>query len=147
MSELISMMQNKYIYVPFLVWLAIQVYKVIYDSKKKKKFCWRRISGSGGMPSSHSAIVANLATLIGKYEGVDNAMFAMSVIFAFIVMYDACNVRQAAGKQAQVLNKIVENQKPGEEKLTSDKLVETLGHTVFQVLVGGLIGFLVGILA
>ena len=60
------------------------------------------------MPSSHSAIVTGLATLIGKYEGVDSPIFAVSLILALVVMYDACGVRRAAGKQAALLNKIIE---------------------------------------
>lgn len=98
------------------------------------------------MPSSHSAIVTGLATLIGKYEGVDTPIFAVSLILALVVMYDACGVRRAAGKQAAVLNKII--QTPG---LTSvqvrERLVEALGHTPVQVFVGALIGILVGLIA
>lgn len=98
------------------------------------------------MPSSHSAIVTGLATLIGKYEGVDTPIFAVSLILALVVMYDACGIRRAAGKQAAVLNRIIET--PG---LTSvqvrEKLVEALGHTPVQVFVGALIGFVVGIIA
>lgn len=97
------------------------------------------------MPSSHSAIVTGLATLIGKYEGIDTPIFAISLILALVVMYDACGVRRAAGKQAAVLNKII--QTPG---LTSvqvrERLVEALGHTPVQVFVGALIGILVGLI-
>ena len=98
------------------------------------------------MPSSHSAIVVSLATLVGKYEGVDTSIFAVSLIMAFVVMYDACGVRRAAGKQAALLNKIIET--PG---LTGgqvyEKLVEALGHTPVQVFVGALIGVVVGLIA
>ena len=91
------------------------------------------------MPSSHSAIVVSLATMIGKYQGVDTPIFALSLIMAFVVMYDACGVRRAAGKQAALLNKIIET--PG---LTG---VEVLGHTPVQVFVGALLGVIVGIIA
>ena len=64
--------------------------------------------GAGGMPSSHSAIVTCIATMIGKSEGFDTPIFALSLIFAMVVMYDAAGVRRAAGKQARLLNKIVE---------------------------------------
>ena len=95
------------------------------------------------MPSSHSAVVMALATLIGKTEGFDSTMFALSIIFAFVVMYDAAGVRRAAGKQAQLLNKLVET--PGLTGLqVSEKLVEVLGHTPLQVLVGAIIGIIVG---
>ena len=96
------------------------------------------------MPSSHSAIVAGLATLIGKYEGVGTPIFALAFIMAFIVMYDACGVRRAAGKQAALLNKLIET--PGLTGMqVSERLVEVLGHTPVQVFVGALIGVVVGL--
>lgn len=138
--------QNKYIYVPFILWFCIQSFKVIYDLVTTKKFNFKRILGAGGMPSSHSATVTVLATLIGKYEGVDTSLFALSLIMAFIVMYDACGVRRAAGKQAALLNKIVET--PGLTGVqVSERLVEVLGHTPVQVIVGALLGVVVGLIA
>ena len=96
------------------------------------------------MPSSHSAVVTSLATLIGRYEGLDTPIFAMSVVFAMIVMYDAAGVRRAAGKQASLLNKIV--QTPGLSGVqVQEKLVEVLGHTPLQVVVGAIIGIMVGL--
>lgn len=135
--------QNKYIYIPILLWFFIQLFKVIYDLVTTKKFNFKRIMGAGGMPSSHSAIVTSLATMIGKYEGVDTPIFALSLIMAFIVMYDACGVRRAAGKQAALLNKII--QTPGLTGVqVSERLVEVLGHTPVQVFVGALLGIVVG---
>lgn len=145
MNGFMEFIQNKYIYVPFLLWFFIQLFKLLYDLVKTKKFNFKRILGAGGMPSSHSAVVTSLATLIGKYEGVDSAIFALSFIVAFVVMYDACGVRRAAGKQAALLNKLVET--PGLTGVqVSEKLVEVLGHTPFQVLVGALIGLAVGLI-
>lgn len=136
---------NKYLVVPFLLWFAIQVFKVIQDLIKTRKLNFKRLMGAGGMPSSHSAIVTVLATLIGKYQGIDTPLFAVSVIFAFVVMYDAAGVRRAAGKQATLLNKLVET--PGLTGIqVSEKLVEVLGHTPFQVFVGALLGIIVGLL-
>lgn len=141
-----AFIQNKYIYVPFLLWFGIQLFKVIYDLVTTKKFNFKRIMGAGGMPSSHSAVVMGLATLIGKYEGVDSPIFALAFIVAFVVMYDACGVRRAAGKQAALLNKLVET--PGLTSVqVSERLVEVLGHTPVQVFVGALIGIIVGLVA
>ena len=146
MNNILGFIQNKYIYIPFFLWFAIQTFKVIYDLVKTKKFNFKRIMGAGGMPSSHSAIVTGLATLIGKYEGVDTPIFALALIVAFVVMYDACGVRRAAGKQAALLNKIVET--PGLSGVqVSERLVEVLGHTPTQVVVGALIGVIVGLIA
>ena len=137
--------EYKYIVVPFGVWFFIQLFKLLYDLVTTKKFNFKRILGAGGMPSSHSAVVTCLATLIGKSEGVDSIMFAMATIFAMVVMYDAAGVRRAAGKQAHLLNKIVET--PGLTGVeVQERLVEVLGHTPLQVIVGAAIGIIVGIL-
>ncbi|HOZ54683.1 MAG TPA: divergent PAP2 family protein [Clostridia bacterium] len=134
----------KYVLVPFTVWFGIQIFKVITDLVKTRKFNFKRIMGAGGMPSSHSAVVTSLAALIGKNQGYDTPIFGISIIFAFIVMYDAAGVRRAAGKQAKLLNKIVET--PGLTGVqVSEKLVEVLGHTPIQVLVGAIIGIIIGL--
>lgn len=95
------------------------------------------------MPSSHSAVVSSLAILIGKDYGFNSGVFALSLIMAFVVMYDAAGIRRAAGKQATILNRILET--PG---LTTgevqEKLIEALGHTPIQVFVGAIIGVIVG---
>ena len=146
MNNFLTFVQSKYIYVPFLLWFGIQLFKLLYDLVTTKKFNFRRIMGAGGMPSSHSAVVAGLATLVGKYEGVGRSIFAVAFITAFIVMYDACGVRRAAGKQAALLNKLVET--PGLTGVqVSEKLVEVLGHTPIQVMVGALIGVIAGLIA
>ena len=136
---------NKYIYVPMILWFGIQLFKLLYDLFTTKKFNFKRILGAGGMPSSHSAVVTSLATLIGKNFGVDSAIFALALIFAFVVMYDACGVRRAAGKQAKVLNEIVNT--PGLSSVeVQGKLQEALGHTPVQVFVGALIGVIAGLI-
>lgn len=138
--------QFKYLYVPFLLWFFIQLFKLIWDLVETKQFNFKRIIGAGGMPSSHSAIVTSVATLIGKYEGITTPTFALSVVFAAVVMYDAAGVRRAAGKQATLLNKIVNT--PGLTKLeVQEKLVEALGHTPKQVVVGAIIGIIAGLIA
>ena len=146
MEEINQILTNKYIYIPLLLWFFIQLFKVICDLITTKKFNFKRILGAGGMPSSHSAVVTSIATLIGKNEGFNTPIFALSLIFAFVVMYDAAGVRRAAGKQARLLNKIIET--PGlTTGQVSEKLVEVLGHTPIQVIVGAIIGIIVGILA
>ncbi len=95
------------------------------------------------MPSSHSAVAMCLAVLIGKAEGFASPIFALSLIFAFVVMYDAAGIRRAAGKQAHLLNKIINT--PGLSTIqVQEKLVEVLGHTPTQVFVGAIIGIIVG---
>lgn len=138
-----EILRNKFIIVPFVLWLCIQIFKTVTELVVNKKFNVKRLIGAGGMPSSHSAVVTSLAILIGKEYGFGSGIFALALIFAFVVMYDAAGVRRAAGKQARILNQILET--PG---LTSvqvqEKLVEVLGHTPVQVFVGATIGFIVG---
>ena len=138
--------EYRYIIVPFFVWFGIQLFKLLYDLVTTKKFNFKRIMQAGGMPSSHSAVVVALTTMIGKAEGITSALFGIAVIFSFVVMYDAAGVRRAAGKQAKLLNKIIET--PGLSGMqVSERLVEVLGHTPVQVFVGAFIGLLVGIIA
>ena len=145
MNNFDSFIKNKYILVPLLLWFSIQMFKVFYELITTKKFNFKRIMGAGGMPSSHSAVVVVIATMIGKNEGIESPIFALSLVLAFVVMYDAAGVRRAAGKQARLLNKIIET--PGLTSMeVSEKLVEVLGHTPVQVIVGALIGLIVGLI-
>ena len=137
--------EYKYLIVPMSVWLCIQIFKVIWDLVATHKFNFKRILGAGGMPSSHSAVVTSIATMIGKTQGINSPIFALAVMFAFVVMYDAAGVRRAAGKQAKLLNKLVET--PGLSNIqVQEKLVEVLGHTPMQVIVGAVIGIAVGLI-
>jgi len=137
--------QYKFLIMPFAVWFCIQLFKVIWDLVVTHKFNFKRILGAGGMPSSHSAVVTSLATMIGKTYGVDSPIFALALVFAFVVMYDAAGIRRAAGKQAKLLNKIIET--PGlSTGEVSERLVEVLGHSPKQVGVGALIGIIVGLI-
>ena len=137
--------EYRYLIIPFATWFFIQLFKLIYDLITTKKFNFKRILGAGGMPSSHSAVVVALCTMIGKAYGVNSAIFGLSIVFAFVVMYDAAGVRRAAGKQAKLLNKIV--QTPGLSNVeVTEKLQEVLGHTPTQVFVGAFIGLIVGLL-
>ena len=135
--------RNKCIYVPFLLWFLIQTFKVVSDLVVNKKLNVKRIIGAGGMPSSHSAVVCSLSMLVGREYGFDSGIFAIALVMSFIVMYDAAGVRRASGKQARILNKILET--PGMSTVeVQEKLIEALGHTPIQVFVGAVIGFFIG---
>lgn len=138
--------QYKYLIVPFSVWFFIQIFKFLWDLVTTHQLNFKRILGAGGMPSSHSAVVCALSTLIARAEGITSPVFAVTVVFAAVVMYDAAGVRRAAGKQAKLLNKIAST--PGLTGVqVTEKLQEVLGHTPTQVLVGAIIGVLVGLVA
>ena len=138
-----QLITNRFLYIPLLTWFGIQLFKVIWDLLTTKKFNFKRIMGAGGMPSSHTAVVVALSVLVGREEGFGSYDFAIAFVFACVVMYDAAGVRRAAGKQASLLNKIIET--PGLTGVeVQEKLVEVLGHTPLQVFVGAIIGIIVG---
>ena len=138
-----QIIHNKCIVVPIILWSVVQLSKFFTELIIYKRVDFKRLVGAGGMPSSHSAIVCCLASCIGRTYGFDSGVFALALIFAFVVMYDAAGVRRAAGKQASILNKILDT--PGMSTIeVQEKLIEALGHTPVQVFVGALIGFVVG---
>ncbi len=137
--------QYRYLIVPFVTWFCVQTFKVLWELATTKKFNFKRIIGAGGMPSSHTAIVVSITTMVGRSQGINSVIFAVSLIFSLVVMYDACGVRRQAGKQARILNDIVNT--PGLSTVqVREKLVEALGHTPLQVIIGAIVGFTAGML-
>ncbi|MFC1911895.1 divergent PAP2 family protein [Chloroflexota bacterium] len=130
--------------IPVCAWAAAQLIKVLLVLVRKKQLDLRYLVISGGMPSSHSAFVSALATAVALIEGLGSVTFGISAILALVVMYDAAGVRQSVGKQSVVLNRII-----GELRLRrpltelEHDLREFIGHTSFQVIVGGLLGIAV----
>lgn len=136
---------NKVLISAVIAWIIAQSIKVIWTVIKEKKFNAERIMGSGGMPSAHSASITAATFAIGEVLGYNSPLFGLASIMSFIVMYDAANVRMAAGKQAKVINRIIEEM--GKHKFSMYKeLRELLGHTYLEVAVGALIGALIGII-
>ncbi len=105
----------------------------------------RRFVETGGMPSAHSAAVAALSTAVGLQEGFSSAVFGVTLYFSLIVMYDAAGLRRAAGRQAEVLNRLIDRhfRHPQDD---TQRLMELLGHTPLEVLVGALLGVLSALL-
>ncbi|KAL6193153.1 PREDICTED: uncharacterized protein LOC101299153 [Fragaria vesca subsp. vesca] len=117
-----------------------QFIKLFTTWYKERRWDIKQLIGSGGMPSSHSATVTAIATAIGFQEGVGGSLFAIALVLACVVMYDATGVRLQAGRQAEVLNQIV-YELPSEHPLAESRpLRELLGHTPPQVIAGGILG-------
>ena len=124
-------------------WFVAQFLKCLIMIWHEKRFTITILWSSGGMPSSHSALVTSLATSIGYIYGIETPAFAVAVVLAFIVMYDASGVRRAVGEQAKILNKInAQNEELNFEKV----LKELIGHTPLQVFFGCTLGILIGFL-
>ncbi len=137
-----GMARNKVLISCLVAWFIAQSIKIVLSLYKDKKLDLTRFVGSGGMPSSHTAFVMSLATSVGKISGWDSPGFAISLVLAFIVMYDAAGVRRAAGNQAKILNIII-NDLAQHKPLGEEKLKELLGHTPKEVLAGALLGIIV----
>jgi len=135
-----ELLMNKPFNAALLSWFVAQSLKALLLTVKQKKFRFDLYSLPGGFPSSHSATVSGLAASIGLIYGFDSPFFAIAIILAFFMIYDAKVIRGAAGKQAQSLNRIIEMF--NEEGEDMDKLREVLGHSILEIAGGILIGIL-----
>ena len=129
-----------------LAWAIAQVLKFVITLISQGKLDWRHILSSGGMPSSHSAFVCACAAAMGYMYGWASPVFTISAVVAIVVMYDAFNVRWSTGEQAKALNQLLGSLEDLPPDLKGRRLKEALGHTPFQVLMGGLLGISVGLL-
>jgi uncharacterized protein len=127
---------NQILMVALLACITAQGLKLAIELIRNRKVNVKYLVTTGGMPSAHSALVGALATSVGLTRGWSSAEFAIACLFAVIVMYDAAGVRQAAGKQAKILNQLIDELFQEEHNLNEERLKELLGHTPFQVLVG-----------
>jgi acid phosphatase family membrane protein YuiD len=142
MHPLGEILDNRVLLVSLSASLSAQLLKLLLVYIQSHEFKPHVLFETGGMPSSHSALVAALATGIGRSQGWGTTQFAIASVFAFIVMYDAAGIRLAAGKQARVLNQLIVEVFEDDHALTVDPLKELLGHTPIQVLVGAILGVL-----
>ena len=134
---------NSILFTAFL-WFIAQLLKMIFVLMHDRKLDWTRMIGSGGMPSSHSAFVTSLAMSVGLKDGFYSTTFAIAVVFAMVVMYDAAGIRRAAGQQAQILNRLIEQWNNSETR--EKQLKELLGHTPVEVFAGAVLGVIIAIL-
>ena len=137
---------NRVFWAAVASWFVAQALKVVFTYIVERRWVLSRFFGLGGMPSSHSAVVCSVAVGTGMANGFYSSEFAIAFILACVVMTDAAGVRRAAGQQAAVLNKIVQDMIESGRGLTSESLKELLGHTPFEVIIGALLGVLIGIL-
>lgn len=146
MQDFSNILENHVLLVAILACLVAQAFKLLIDIVKNHKLNFSSLVTAGGMPSAHSALVSSLATGIGLTAGWASTEFAIACLFAVIVMYDAAGVRQAAGKQAKILNQIIDEVFQGKE-FNEEKLKELIGHTPFQVIVGLALGISISLLS
>ena len=139
--EIIS---NKALVIPAAAWVISQLLKVLVVLAREKRLDLGFLLRSGGMPSSHTALVCALATAIAMTQGFSSVTFAITAILAIVVMYDAAGVRQAVGRQSKILNRMVKEFRVGRPRGEVERdLREFIGHTPFQVFAGAIVGILI----
>ncbi|BAS63356.1 MULTISPECIES: divergent PAP2 family protein [Leptolyngbya] len=143
MQDFAGILDNEVLLLALVACLIAQATKLVIELIVNHKVNFRVLVETGGMPSSHSALVTALATGVGMVDGWSSTQFAIATIVAFVVMYDSQGVRQAAGKQAKILNQIMDEFFTGDHHFNEDRLKELLGHTPVQVIAGSLLGVVV----
>lgn len=147
MEFITELLHNRIFVSAALGWMVAQVLKTIIHMILTKQFVAERMVGSGGMPSSHSATVCALATATGMECGAGSPEFAITIMLAIIVMYDAMGVRRETGKQGRVLNEMLEIfTNMGKEISPEKRLKEFVGHTPLQVLMGAILGIIIAVI-
>jgi acid phosphatase family membrane protein YuiD len=138
-DTLVQIFQNRILLVTLASWVIAQAIKVIFYGFRQKKFDFRWFVGTGGMPSSHTAGASCLATGCGLIYGFDSVYFALAASFTIVVMFDAQGVRRASGRQARILNKIMDDIY-WQGRIQEGRLREFIGHTPLEVIGGMLLG-------
>jgi len=138
-------LSNRIFLTTLSAWLAAQITKIILGVIFEKRFNFKWLLGTGGMPSAHASAVTALAFSVGLTVGYNSPLFIATLIFAFITMFDAQGVRRAAGRQAVMLNRIVDDIYHKVE-IKQERLKELLGHTPVEVFVGALLGLVIALI-
>ena len=136
-----QILENDILVVAVLAWALAQLSKLLIYLLREGQLKARYLTAAGGMPSSHSALVTALATRVGMEYGVNSGLFAVAMIFAAVVLYDAAGVRRAVSHQARILNRMLE-EVIEYQHFSEKRLLELLGHTPFEVFVGLLLGLI-----
>lgn len=137
---------NQVINATIMAWFIAQVLKLFTHCFTYGKLDFKRVIGSGGMPSSHSAGVTAMSVMIFRMCGFSSPEFAISVVFSLVVMYDATGVRRATGEHATIINKMMDLYNDGESIFGDKYLKELVGHSPLQVFAGAFLGLVIGIL-
>lgn len=134
----------KLVLISIISGLLTQLIKFIIQAMRGE-FRWSSLQEYGGMPSAHTAFVASLSTVVGIHEGIESAAFAISVIFSLLIIRDAIGLRQFLGRHAMIINMLVKDLPDDIEAKYPSFLVERVGHTPLQAIVGGLIGLILAL--
>lgn len=143
-TSFLDIFKNECFWAPFIGWLIAQLAKMTTGYTRTHRVdAWYLVS-TGGMPSAHSAMAAGLATSVGMKSGFNSPVFCVAMAFALLTMFDAATVRRAAGTQARILNKMLDELFK-EHKFSERRLAELLGHTRLEVFMGMIVGILTAV--
>lgn len=134
-----QIVSNPVLQAAVLSWFLAQLIKLVIETYRNKKVDLRILMSAGGMPSSHASSITAAMLGVGLFEGFDTPVFGLAFIISMIVLYDAAGVRRQAGRQAEKINKMINELLKG-HPLSQEQLQEVLGHTPFQVFMGFLLG-------
>ena len=143
MHPVLSIFHNHVLYAALIGWFMAQALKIPIYYVVERKWDWSRFSGSGGMPSSHTAMVVASSIMIGALNGFDSAVFAAAVVFSSVVMYDATGVRRETGRQAVIINRILQDVLINGRPISNVELKELVGHKPTEVAAGALLGIVI----
>jgi len=138
-------LENRILIAAAAGWFFAQLAKLVADLARTGRIDLRYMASTGGMPSAHSALVTSLTTAIGRDVGISSPIFAVSAVFAAIVMYDAAGLRQAVSVQARILNRMLDELFT-QHQFSERRLRELIGHTPLEVSAGFALGLVVGVI-
>lgn len=143
MHSIAGILHNHVLFSALIGWFLAQALKIPIYYMVEKRWDWHRFHGSGGMPSSHTAMVVAGTIMVGALNGFDTALFAVSAVFSSVVMYDAAGVRRETGRQAEVINQILQDVLINGKPISDVELKELVGHKPIEVAGGAILGFII----
>ena len=145
MHPVSGILHNHVLFAALIGWFLAQGLKIPIYYLVEGKWDWRRFHGSGGMPSSHTSMVVAASIMLGALNGFDSAVFAAAVVFSSVVMYDATGVRRETGRQAVVINRILQDVLINGRPISNVELKELVGHKPIEVAAGALLGVAIAV--
>ncbi|MCT4463713.1 divergent PAP2 family protein [Lactococcus cremoris] len=140
-----QILHNQILLTAIVSWALAQLIKIGIELIRTHRINWQLVFATGGMPSSHSSLVVALATATGLRQGFESPLFAIAIVLAFVVLYDAQGIRRQAGNQARIINRMLQNVENAGIKVDKN-LKELLGHTPIQVVGGTVLGIIVALI-
>ena len=145
MHPIAGILNNHVLFSALIGWFLAQALKIPVHYLVEKEWDWHRFHGSGGMPSSHTAMVVSASIMLGALNGFDSPLFAIVIVFSSVVMYDATGVRRETGRQAEIINQILQDVLINGRPISNVELKELVGHKPIEVACGAVLGILIAV--